>query len=59
MMHAGETLAEGMKEATFKQANGDEYKGAEITEKLAEVALGGVEEQVPLSFPKHLVYPAQ
>jgi flagellar hook protein FlgE len=44
---------------TIKQPDGSTEQGAEITEKLASVDLKGVEEQVPLSFPKTLVYPPE
>lgn len=57
--HVLGTMGTNMKEVMLKQANGTEYKGAEITEQLAEVPLAGVESQEPLSFPKNLVYPPE
>ena len=38
---------------------GANIQGEKLTQKLAEVPLGGVESQVPLSFPKILTYPAE
>jgi len=43
----------------IKRKDGREETVGKITQQLAEVPLAGVEEQVPLSFPKYLYYPAE
>jgi len=58
--HVLGTMGTNIKDGvTVTRADGTKEKGAELTEKLATVELSGVEEQVPLSFPKNLVYPPE